>query len=156
MTHELPATTTRRVYLVDLSGHGTTSDDETDVYADGEVGLAGEVDGDGCALVALAGSVAHDPEEVDAGAGEAGGGGCGVAGIQVLAGWCEGWMHGCGRGERRERTGWRKIWAKNGQDLNWTICRSGTKKDNSDRERGTMVQRNLQALSLPLWCQQEH
>lgn len=71
-TVELPTATPRRVNLVDLCAHGTTSDDETDVYADGEIGLAGETDGDGSALGSLAGSIAHDPEQVDAGAGKAG------------------------------------------------------------------------------------
>ena len=65
-TLELPTTTTGRVNFVDLRAYGTTSDDKTDVYTDGEIGLAREIDGDKGALGSLAGCVAHDPEQVDA------------------------------------------------------------------------------------------
>lgn len=82
MTNELPMTATRGVYLVYLCAYGTTTDDETDVYTNCEIGVAGEVDGDGSALVALAGSIAHDPEQVDARAGETG---VTITGIQVVS-----------------------------------------------------------------------
>ena len=75
---------------MNLSGYGTSSDDETDVNADGEVGLAREINGDKGAFGALSGSVTHDPEEVDAGAGEAGGGGGACAEVLACGGEGEG------------------------------------------------------------------
>lgn len=102
MAGELPAAAPGGIDLVDLGAHGATADDEADVYADGEICLAGEVDGDGGAVVALAGGIAHDPEEVDAGAGEAGGAARGIAGVEVLACGGQGARGGHGGG-RRER-----------------------------------------------------
>ena len=50
---------------MDLGAHSATPDDKTDVYTDGHIGLAREIDGDKSAFISLAGSVAHDPEQVD-------------------------------------------------------------------------------------------
>lgn len=116
-TLELPTATSGCVHLVDLGAYGTTTDDETDVYADGEICVAGEIDGDGSALGSLAGGIAHDPEQVDAGAGEAGEAGGGIAGVEVLGGGCDG-VGEEGHGGRGERGRARRA-GGGGPGLNW-------------------------------------
>ena len=50
---------------MDLGAYGATSDDETNVYTHGHIGLAGEIDGDKSGFIPLTGRIAHDPEQVD-------------------------------------------------------------------------------------------
>ena len=90
---ELPVT---GVDLTHVCAHGATADDEADVDA-GEIGPAGKVDRDRGAVDALGGCVAHHPEQVDRGAGEAGGSARG----EVVAGGGEGGRKRHDGGERR-------------------------------------------------------